>query len=142
MCKLLYSSKNLEGVYLEDIIDSINNDLNTKLIAESHLPEEVKLNYMETNSEIISLLEEVKQLSISAIKFANKHSNLKPYVISGTEVLATELSYTEFYRGDVAPVDYGEDFEELGYYIVVNKGKVNHSEWWLPRKLFLEYTKK
>ena len=137
MGRLLYTSSNPSGLYLEDIIKSIKSELVEKSGVYTVLPEDVEENYLRSNRKIIKLLRKIERLQVAAVTYAAHNSNLTPSVISGVPVLTTPMSYSRYImHHDIDSSTYGDDFEESGVYIVSDKGGINHSVWWLPLGLY------
>ena len=140
MTKVLYSAENTSGLFLEDLLALVIEDLKSKSLKVSHLEDVVSKNFDSSNKDIVALLEQAKVLQESACEFSNNHSDLKPFRMQGVDVLATAMTHRDYFKFREEPSpDFGDDFTEEGWYIVTDKGRPNHREWWLPNSIFAEY---
>lgn len=131
--KVLFSAENTAGVYLENVLGDIIDDLKFKTKNIEHLTDPVSTNYARTNKELLKLLERAKQKQESAILFDKQNTQLEAYTGGQFEVMAHPLTYGEFMG---AKLDPNEDPNREGYFVVRDQGQPTHHQFWLPKENF------
>ena len=133
---ILYAAQNTSGLYLEDALQQIRDDLATKNALVVHLKDPVSQHFLESNDKIATLLDQCIKIQEDAIAFSKGNTDSGKYTTtSGSVVDAHPMTWHE-YLGFLGRTIYGDDLS--GYLIVRDSGTINHMSSWANTKEFID----
>lgn len=133
--KILFAEQNPKGIFLEDVLGDIIDDVELKAELCAPLTDDVSKNYVASNIKIMRLLNEARKIQLEALLFAKHNTTCKLYqaVMSEAKVTAHPMDWHDYqsFTGQVKTLEPRD-----GYYVTHHKGTPDQRSFWMPKASF------